>query len=61
MTISYTCDWHFKLKTLNLMNIKNQPNAQIFYFYFLIAPKIKLFCFQNFHMIYNIFNQHGQT
>jgi len=54
MIISYSCDPHYGLQILNLMNKKNQPNDQKYQSFFLTTSKNEIRCFKKFHIIYNM-------
>jgi len=64
MIISYTCDPHYGLQILNLMNTNNQPNDQKYQSFTSQPQKMKFVVFKNF--IWFIIwpkssNEHGQN
>jgi len=48
MIISYTCDSHYGLQILSLMNTINQPNDQKYQSFSLQPQKMKFFAFKIF-------------
>jgi hypothetical protein len=48
MIISCTCDPHYGLQILNLMNTNNQPNDQKYQSFSLQPQKMKVFAFKIF-------------
>jgi len=64
MIISCTCDPHYELQILKLMNINNQPNDQKYQSFTSQLQKMKFVAFKNFiwFIIWpKSYNEHGQN